>query len=131
MTRNLKWYLAFAVIWSVAFFTALDWALGDPRYRWPYILTAGVVYGVGFYLVGYLLGKRDDQSAVRYDLRLAYSAVSNLASATIGTIWIVFFQPSGLPGVPVYLAALAVFWAIGIIKTRRTIKGMPAEELFQ
>lgn len=131
MTKNLKWYLAFAAAWSVAFFTALDWGLGDPRYRWPYIITASILYGVGFYVVGYLLGKHDDQSAVRYDLRLAYSAVSNLASAVIGTVWIVLFQPSGLPGVPVYLAALAIVWAIGITRARRTIKGIPAEELFQ
>ena len=131
MTRNLKWYLAFSLAWSVTFFRALNWGLTDPRYRWPYIIAAGITYGLGFALVGYLLGRPDDQGAVRYDLRLAYSAVSNATSAAIGTLWIIFFQPSGLVGIPIYLAAIVVFWAIGAMQARRSIKGMSAEELFQ
>lgn len=131
MTRNLKWYLAFSVVWSVTFFTTLNWGLADPRYRWPYIVAASIIYGLGFALTGYLLGRPDDQSAVRYDLRRAYSAVSNLASATIGTLWILFFQPSGLRWIPVYLAVAAVFWTVGGLQARQSIKGMSAEDLFQ
>lgn len=131
MTRNLKLYLAFSLTWSVTFFTALNWGLADPRDRWPYIIAASVTYGLGFALVGYLLGRPDDQGAVRYDLRRAYSAVSNVASAVVGTLWIIFFQPSGLAGIPIYLAAIVVFWTIGAMQARRSIKGMSAEELFQ
>ncbi len=131
MTKNLKWYLAFSVVWSLTFFTALNWGLVDPRYRWPYIIAASITYGLGFALAGYLLGRRDDQSAVRYDLRRAYAAVSNMASATIGTLWIIFFQPSGLVGVPIYVAILVAVWLLGGIQARRSIKGMSAEELFQ
>jgi hypothetical protein len=131
MTRNLKAYLAFSVVWSLTFFTSLNWGLVDPRYRWPYIIAASVIYGLGFALVGYLLGRPDDQSAVRYDLRRAYSAVSNIASATIGTLWIIFFQPSGRAGIPIYITILVAFWIVGGIQARCSIKGMSAEELFQ
>lgn len=131
MTKNLKWYSVFGAMWSLAFFTALNWGLVDPRYRWPYIIAASITYGLGYALMGYLLGRSDDQGAVRYDLRRAYSAVSNVASAVIGTLWIIFFQPSGLVGVPIYLTAIAVLWTVGAMQARRSIKGMSAEELFQ
>ena len=131
MTRNLKWYLAFSIAWSAVFFAALEWGLVAPQDRWALIIAAAVTYGIGFYVVGYALGRSDDQSAVRYDLRRAYSAVSNLASATIGTVWILGFQRTGIAGVPVYLGVMVAFWALGALQARRTIKGMSAEELFQ
>lgn len=131
MTRNLKWYAAFAIVWSAAFFTALDWGLIQPRERFFAIIGASVLYGAGFWVMGYVLGRGDDQSVVRYDLRRAYSAVSNIASAAVGTVWILGFQRSGMAGIPIYLGAVALFWAFGAMQARKSIKGMPAEELFQ
>lgn len=131
MTRNLKLYLAFSVVWSVAFFAALNWGLADPERRWPCIAAAGIGYGLGFAVLGFLLGRADDQSAVRYDLGRAYSAVSTSASAAIGTLWIIFFRPSDIVAVPIYLAVIAVLWIISAVQARRTIKGMSAEDLFK
>lgn len=131
MTKNLKWYLMFSVVWSLAFFTVLDWGIADPQSSRPYVLGAAIAYGLGFALVGHLLGRPDDQAAVRYDLRSAYAAVSSLVSAAIGTLWILFFQPSAIRGIPVYLAAIAALWVIGAIHAKRSIKGTSAKELFQ
>lgn len=131
VTRNLKWYAGFAIVWSTAFFAALDWGLAQPRERFLAIIGASVLYGAGFWVMGYALGRDDDQSAVRYDLRRAYSAVSNIASAAVGTVWILGFQRSGMPGIPIYLGGVALFWTLGALQARKSIKGMPAEELFQ
>jgi len=132
MTRNLKWYLVFCVIWSVVFFAALSWGLADERHRWPYLATAGVVYGLGFALLGYLLGRPDDQSAVRYSLRHRYAAVSSVASATIGIAWLLLFRPPGMmPALPFYVIVIAVVAAVGVWCARRSIKGMSPEELFR
>jgi len=130
MTRNLKWYIAFSVAWSVMFFVSLNWGLDDPRGRWPYIAIAGVTYGVGFWLLGYLLGRSDEQSAVRYSLRHAYAAVSSIVSATIGTLWTVFFRPATVLSI-LYIAIIVILALVGVAQARRSIKGMSNEELFQ
>lgn len=131
MTRNLKCYLAFSIGWSVVFFAMLGWALTEPVSRWPFAAGGGIIYGLGFALGGYLLGRPDDQSKVRYNLGYAYAAVSNIASAVVGTIWIILFRPSGLVGVPVYLAVIAVFGIAGVAMHRKSIKGISAEDIFQ
>lgn len=131
MTRNLKWYLVFSVSWSVVFFATLDWGLAGGQHRWP-LAIAGIVYGLGFALLGYLLGRPDDQSAVRYSLRHAYAAVSSVASATIGVAWLVLFRPPGMmSALPFYVIVIAVIAALGVWYARRSIKGMSPEELFR
>lgn len=131
MTRNLKAYLVFSIIWSVLFFAVLGWGIANSAERWPYILLAAVTYGGGFGLVGYYFGKRDDQSRVRYSLGDAYGATSNLTSAVIGSIWIVLFRPGDAWTVAIYLLLMAVVAVLGLIKYRKSIKGMKNTELFQ
>jgi predicted MFS family arabinose efflux permease len=131
MTRNLKRYAFFSVIWSLLFFTALNWGTAAAEQRGPYILLAAVVYGVGFALMGGFLGKRDDESKVRYSLGQAYSAVSNLASAAIGGVWIVLFRPEQLWQFALYSAVIAAIFIIGIVNYRRSIKGMSNKDLFR
>jgi len=131
MTRNLKWYLVFSVVWSVAFFAVLNSWLSLPAGAWPEIAVAGVIYGVGFAVLGSLLGRGDAQSKVRYSLGYAYGAVGNIASAAIGTLWVVLFRPgTPLDTVP-YLSIIAVFAVIGAVQARRSIKGMSNAALFR
>lgn len=96
-----------------------------------YVALAGMTYGFGFALVGFLLGRPDDQSAVRYNLGHAYAAVGNIVSAGVGTLWILAFRPSAIGAVPVYVAIIVAFAAIGVVLARRSIKGMSRERLFQ
>lgn len=131
MTANLKLYVLFSILWSVAFFTALNWGTANSEERWPYILISAVTYGLGFALIGYLLGKPDDQSKVRYNLEQAYTATSNITSAVIGSIWIVFFKPQDRWTLAVYLPIIVIVAFIGYLNYKKSIKGMDKKELFK
>lgn len=131
MTKNLKWYLAFSVLWSVAFFAVLNSWLSVPAGPWLQIAAAGVIYGVGFAVLGSLLGRGDAQSEVRYSLGYAYAAVGNIASATVGVLWVVFFRPVTFWDTVPYLSIIAVFAVIGAVQARRSIKGMSNSVLFR
>ncbi len=131
MTHNLKLYLTFSILWSLPFFATLNWALVDEEHRWPVIWGAALVYGLGFAVIGKYLGKRDDDTQVSYSLRYAYPAVSNLSSALVGGIWIVFFHPEELWQLGLYLVVIALLIGIGLRQYKRSIKGMSNRELFQ
>lgn len=140
MTKNLKWFLAFSLLWSTAFFAVLHSSLRVPAGPWLRIGAAGpwlqvgaaaVIYGIGFAVLGSLLGRGDAQSEVRYSLGYAYAAVGNIASATVGVLWIVFFRPYTFWDTVPYLSIIAVFTVIGAIQARRSIKGMSNSVLFR
>lgn len=131
LTKNLKLYLLFCIVWSLLFFTALNYALLMPEQRWPLVVISALVYGVGFWIVGYMLGKRDDQSKVRYGLEDAYSATSNISSAIIGGLWILFFKLESAWALVIYFLIIVTVAFIGYSKYRKSIKGMKNKELFQ
>ena len=131
MTKNLKRYLAFSLLWSAAFFAVLNSWLRVPAGPWLQIAAAAVIYGIGFAVLGSLLGRGDTQSEVRYGLGYAYAAVGNIASAAIGVVWVVFFRPITLWDTVPYLSVIAVFALIGAVQARRSIKGMSNSVLFR
>ncbi len=131
MTTNLKLYAIFSILWSIGFFYALNWGTSASEERWPYIVISAITYGLGFAIVGFLLGKSDDQSKVRYSLSAAYSATSNIVSAIIGSIWIVFFKPQDRWTLAVYLPIIAIVAYIGYLTYKKSIKGMDNKELFK
>lgn len=70
MTRNLRLFAAFCVLWSVAFFYVLNWALYAPEERSLYILVAAITYGIGFGISGFLFGRADSARNSRLNLAL-------------------------------------------------------------
>lgn len=131
MSRNLKIYLAFSVVWSLMFFAVLDWATADTHSRWWACALGGLAYGVGFAVLGYVLGRPDDQREVRYSLNYAYAAVSNITSAVIGTAWILLFKPEAYWWLFVYVPIVVFFIVYGLAVQRRTVKGFSDQELFR
>ena len=119
------------MLWSVGFFIALDWGTAEADERGIYIALAAITYAVGFTVAGYLLGKPDDQSKVRYNLKDAYAAVSNITSAIMGSIWLVFFKPQDAWTLGIYLPIIVLVGWIGYLNYKKSVKGMDNKELFQ
>lgn len=131
MTRNLKLYAIFSILWSVAFFACLQVLLADPQ-KYSLLLTVtAFTYALGFALVGWLLSKTDDQSRVRYSLSWRYSLISTIASFVIGAGWVVLFRPSAWPSLVIYLLIASLFLMPEHLSERRSIKGVTKRELFK
>lgn len=131
MTRNLKLFALFSLIWSVAFFSILHWALFDPENRWPTILTAAISYGLGFALMGFLLGKNDLLRHTRRNLGLWYYGVSQIASLLVGGIWILFWKAEEIETLTIMSVIFAFFLAVAALTSRKKIKGIEKEKLFK
>lgn len=132
MTRNLKLFILFSLLWSIPFFVALNWVQADSNSRGPWMLLFSTVYGVGFSIVAKNLGKRDDQHKVRYSLGVRYGFASLLASAFVGSIWIILWQPDQLGSFAFsYITAVIIGLAIAYYLSRKGIKGMPKKEIFK
>jgi hypothetical protein len=131
MTRNLKLYALFCVLWSVPFFMVLHWMLFNPETRGPIMLLAGPIYGIGFGLAGAWLGSRDSQRAVRYSLGSRYGMTSSVISALAGTIWMVCWRREYLWTIPIYIAITAAFTWYFMVRDRKNIKGTAKERIFE
>lgn len=132
MTRNLKLFILFSLLWSVPFYTALNWVQADEATRGPWMLLFSTLYGVGFSIAGKQLGKHDDQSRVRYSLGIRYGFASLLSSALVGVIWVIVWKPSQLQSFVLYFGtSIIIGLAIASYLSRHGIKGMPKKELFK
>lgn len=131
MTKHLKLLAAFSVVWSVAFFSVLHWCLFAPEERWLVIAVAATVYGLGFGLAGWVLGKRDSQRKVRYDLGWRYSMTSTVISFMVGSLWVVWFRPEAWTSLVIYLLITAVIQLPHFFASRASIKGIEKKELFK
>ena len=131
MTANLKIYILFSILWSVCFFVALNWGTALSSDRWPQIVIAAIIYAVGFAGVGYSLQKSDNQSKVRFSLEHAYSAVSQIVSVIIGSIWLILFKSKDAWTLALYLPFFTIFAILGYLEYKKSIKGMDKKELFK
>lgn len=131
MTSNLKKFMAFSVVWSILFYTGLNWGVIDSEHRWPVILMCSLIYGIGFNLMGKRLGRADDGSKVRYSLGLAYGAVATLIPSSFGIAWLLLFHHQETWHLIFYLLPILIIFSYGMLLYRRTIKGMKKEKLFQ
>ncbi len=131
MTRNLRWYMVFSVAWSLLFFWVLHWALFDQPQRWPYILAAGVTYGIGLGMMGALLGRYDSQAKSRHNLSLLYGLTSNSISFLLGGLWLVLFRGDHWWELLTAVIFFALSLGLQIAANRGRIKGMSKQELFK
>lgn len=130
MTRNLKWYAAFSLTWSLPFYALLNWGVANANRRWPLFWAAAVVYGAGFALLGQYLGRRET-GKIRYNIRAAYVATSFSVSALVFALWVVIWQPSQWPGLVGFGLISAVVVASVFVKFRTSVKGFNSRELFK
>lgn len=131
LSANLKRAYIFGIFWSVLFFSVLHWCLYQPDQRWPIIVASAITYGTGYSVTGYLFGKRDDQSKVRYSLDYWYSLSGTLTSTLVGGAWVLIFKRDGWGGLVVIVAIILIQITLLRLLTRSTIKGMPRQELFK
>ena len=136
MTKNLKIYISISILWSVAFFTVLRWALEDPDHRWPALLANSLIYASGYAVGGSQLGKRDDQSRTRLPLGPAYGLASTFTSALVGVIYVMIAGVSGTDfdsGLATGLVAGSIVASLILffVMKKRMIKGIPSKDLFK
>ncbi len=131
MTKYLKLFTLFSLAWAVCFFAVLNWALYNADKRWPVLLLASVVYGIGFAIMGHQLGKRDSSRHTRSNLSFWYAAVAAGASLVINGLWALWFHAEERRDFA--LVALIMLVAFGFYRylSRKTIKGIPRKELFK
>lgn len=130
MTKNLKLYSLFAVVWSVVFYLILNWGVGDANRRWPVMWSVGLVYGCGFAAVGKYLGRRE-KGPIRHNVRATYVATSMLISGSIDALWVILFQPNQWVELLIFVLIASGFTGYTFVKYRDSIKGMKGEELFK
>ena len=108
MTKNLKWFTAFGLIWSAIFYTSLNWAITETADFTPILLA--IVYGFGFYIAGNLLGEREKKSKNK-NLSSLY-AISALFTSFLGAVaWVIWWQPEQTS----FIGYLAVAYMIAIV----------------
>lgn len=131
VTRNLKVFAVLCIVWSVIFFSILHWALFAAEQRWPVIVTAAVLYGTGFALMGYLSGRSDPASKTRMNLGLAYYFTSNLASLLVGGLWVITYRPDEIRTLVIMTVVFVLLSVIALLSSNQTIKGIEKDKLFQ
>jgi hypothetical protein len=131
MTENLKKFTVFTVVWSAPFFFALNWGVDNSEQYGALIVLFSLIYGLGFSIAGKQLGKRDDDSRVRYNLGAAYGAVATLIPSSFGVAWVIGWQRKDLWQIILYLLPMIAVFTVGIYQYKRTIKGMKKEKLFR
>ncbi len=131
MTGNLKLFALFSFLWSIPYFMVLNWMLYNSDKRRIVMLPTYLVFGIGFSIAGHQLGKREDQSKVRYSLGLRYVLVAVMTSAIVGGVWVAFWQRNHFWWLISYVANVIVFLGFLYIFLRRGIKGIPKDKLFK
>ncbi len=116
---------------TLPFFSVLHWALFDSEQRWPYLVAAGPIYGLGFGIMGALLGRFDSQAKSRHSLSLLYSLTSTSISFLIGAGWLVIFRGQHWWEVAIAAAFTLISIALMWFCNRGRIKGMSKQELFR
>jgi hypothetical protein len=131
MTRNLKRFVVFSILWTVPYFAAMhSLLLGSGVHSGP-MTSVTILFVVLLSTVQRNLMDRDDRRAVRYDLDLRYAIVAVMASSVVFLVW-VFAVPSHAVALLMGNAfAAAVLIAVNYFHGRSRIKGMSNEELFR
>lgn len=117
MTKNLKWFVAFSLIWSVVFYMSLNWAINETADLTPILLS--IIYGFGFYIVGNQLGEKEGKVKNK-NLSSFYALSALFISFITAVVWITWWQPEQMSFL-IYLAA-AYIVAIVIMLALRSSK---------
>ncbi len=131
MTRNLKLLTIFGLLWSAGFFAILDSLLQSPAQNGGLIAIAAAIYGLGYGLVGLVLGMRDSDRKSRLNLSQWYANVAMGTSLFVGGLWIAYYRPSELDTLGWMVLIFGAIIATTYFTTRKNVKGMSKEELFK
>jgi hypothetical protein len=131
MTRNLKLFTIFSIVWPLPFLLVLHWALYDLDKRGPVLFVSSIILGIGFSIAGKQLGKRDDQSKVRYNLAARYILVSSLIPTLEVILLIIGWQKDQSWRLYPAIASILFTFLIIYLFSRNSIKGMRKGKLFQ
>ncbi len=131
MTRNLRLYILFSLVWSVGFFASLNWCLYNPD-KWGWLIgLAATVYGIGFAAMGSYLGSGDSSRNTRINLPLMYGLAASGDSLLIGAVWIWLFENGGWRDFVAILVGNIFFLGLYAVISRKFVKGIPNKELFK
>jgi hypothetical protein len=131
MTKNLKLFSLFCLLWSTLFYSILQWVSLNQDARVIPEIVATIVYTIGFGVVGTYLGKGDSIRDVRFALSVWYGVIAVLIPVAVGAIWLVGWQAGDrvTPFVFAFFTVLAL--STGYLLSRNKIKDMSKEELFR
>lgn len=131
MTNLLKVYAVFCVLWSIAFFSLLHWALFDQESRWPFIVAGAIIYGIGFGMMGAFIGRFDDERKSRHGLEKVYTLTGNSISFLVGGLWILIFRGQHWWELLIATLCLAISTALILASFHGRIKGIKKDQLFK
>lgn len=130
LTRNSIGFGFTAAALSASFFYFLFTALNKKEYGliWLY----GSLYAASMFLSGFLWGYFDNVRKTRNDIGFLYNLITFIVTNTVGFLGATFLY-KGSDWMVSYVLQL-VFWGLGLFIhyyfSRRSIKGMPPDELF-
>jgi len=132
MTKNLKLFTAFSVLWTIPYFAAMHWLLMGSGVQSGPMTSVTILFVVLLSTVQRNLMDRDDRHDVRYDLELRYALVSIVASSVVFLSTWAFAAPShGVAMLIGNVFAMVVLTVVNYLHGRSRIKGMSNEELFR
>jgi hypothetical protein len=130
MTRNLKLFMLFSVVWSVPFFAVLEWMLQNPNTRGPLMPFASIAYGIGFSIAGRYFGRKEDKVS-RAPIGLRYGLFAGLIASAMGLLWALIWHRDHVSYIVSYLIAISLCFVIYFVLAKLTYKGITKKELFK
>ncbi len=131
MTKNLKHFLIFSIIWAAAFLAALLFGIHRDQATSSVYLSFFVVFVVVQTSVQRYLADHDSQRATRINLPACYAVISASASLIVTCGWLVAWRQS------VWLVALAAIGSVIVVCltaatiNKGKIKATKKEDLFK
>src|SRR5579862_1873859 len=107
MTKNLKLFTLFCLVWSVPFYAFLQTITVSQDGNLLILAVACILYAIGFAITSTYLGNRDSARDARFALPVRYGVTATLSSMLMGGIWLAGWQ-SGDKISPYIYAALTV-----------------------
>ncbi len=134
-TINQLRFAVFLAIFTIMFRYGLSSLLTLHMFSEIWIIA--VIYGALIFSIGWIFGKKDNESLRIYDIGFRFHLTTYLICASITELWFLFKFNSALENIKnVHL--MVIFWGIGIlihfifflISRRNAISGMKKSEIF-
>ena len=131
MSRNLKYFSALTLVFSMVFFYFLFSALESHSYENIWILP--LTFGVLMFASGLILGGTDPVQSSRSDLGYQYHLMTFIIVNGVGIPW--FLITMGIDNISMSIIALQCLpWGLGLAIhyycSSKTIKGISKKEIF-
>jgi hypothetical protein len=131
MTKNLKLFTFFCVIWALVYTSVLYRLIETGKPLTLSLMSWFVVLTVVLTSVERELLKRDNQRKVRYHLPLRYSILSAITSSAVSAIWILAWKQEIWSVLILWIVSILVILGIAASISKERIKSIRIKDLFK